>query len=59
MKVFELINKLRTCDQKSDSDIPVLIMTPEIGHSLTYYITDVIYNDKLDAVIIDVQKVVI
>lgn len=52
MTVQELITSL----EKYRDQIPVIIMTPEKNHHLTYRITEVSYDNKLNMVIIDVQR---
>lgn len=37
-------------------DVPIIIMTPEKDHYLTYKITEVKYSEELQAVIIDIQR---
>jgi hypothetical protein len=52
MKVQDLIQLLENYKDTS----PVIVMTPEMGHALTYKITEVKFDSKLEAVIIDVQR---
>jgi len=43
-------------DKSFTDDTPVIVMTPEKDHHLTYKIVEVVYDNTLDAVVIDVQR---